>query len=1444
MSTPGRSQWPEPAALVPYGGAIIAVAAALLVGFVTERLLGAGPQVSVLLCAIMVVAWVGSTGAAVFATALAILAFGFFLMEPHNSFGMELKNVPRLLFFSATALFVVSMGAAQRRAADSLRHARDEQQLMVRELQRLNESLRRENAERKRAEEKASLAERELQLTIDTIPAMVAVYSPDGTRTFVNKRWRSYTGVALEQARLERWNASHPDDLERAETEWDVALAKGEPFEIELRVRRHDGEHRWHMIRRVPLRDDNGNLIRWYGIGHDIEDQKRAEEALRRSEAQLADARAELQLTIDMIPALVATYGADGSRGFINKTAREFTGLSPQDVVNNRWSGAVHPDDFELAESKWRASIATGAPFELEYRIRRAGGAYRWHASRRIPLRDDKGSVIRWYGIAHDIEDRKHAEEALRRSEARLAEAERELQLTIDSIPALVATYQPDGLRSFANQTWLSYFGFSLRDVLGKGPTGVVHPDDAESAMERWVAALASGEPLQLEMRLRRADGEYRWHAVHRVPARGSAGEVIKWYSIAVDIEDRKRAEDALRRSEARRAKAEREMQLTVDTIATVVTCYRPDGERDFVNQTWRDYTGMAVEDIQGENWRIVVHPDDRAESAARWNASLATGEPFHFEQRLRRADGEYRWHMVSRIPLRDENGEVIRWYGIGADIEDQKRAESALRQSEAKLAKAERELQLTIDMVPALITVFGPDGEREFVNKTWRDYTGHKLSDIQRGGWKTVVHPDDHALSETVWRDAVATGQPVQLEHRVRRADGEFRRHMGRRVPLRDESGNIIRWYGVGTDIEDQKRAEDGLRRSEAQLADAKRELQATIDTIPTLVSSYRDGKRDFVNAAWKRFTGLSEAQALGTEWSITVHPDDIPMGEMKWREAQARGEAMQVEQRFRRTDGEYRWHIVDRVPLHNDRGEVVRWYATGYDIEDQKRAENALKQSEARLAEAQRELQLTINSIPTLVASYSPDGARDFVNQVWRDYTGLSREDAKGQSWSIIAHPDDTEESDREWRACLSTGKPFHMAHRLRRLDGAYRWHMVNRVPLRDGKGDIVKWYAAGFDIEDQKRAESALQRSEAYLAEAQKLSLTGSFGWVVASGEIFWSEETYKIMGYDRTVRPSLDISIQRTLPEDRALVQESIESVERGAQNLDFEHRLLMPDGQVRRLHVRAHRVRYVSGQEEMVGAVMDITEARKAQEALQAAQADLAHASRVATLGEISASIAHEVNQPLAAIIANGQACLRFLNRKTPDLNDVRGTVEWMVKDGNRASDVIRRVRALLNKADAQMAPLDVNDVIHDVVALLQRELAAQRVLLRLELAAALPGVIADRVQLQQVIINLVMNGIEAMQTTTGRRELLIRSHADEARQVVVAVEDRGVGITDEDADRLFHAFFSTKPSGLGMGLSICRSIIEVHGGRIWASANIGPGATFQFALPSQRDIAS
>jgi C4-dicarboxylate-specific signal transduction histidine kinase len=261
-----------------------------------------------------------------------------------------------------------------------------------------------------------------------------------------------------------------------------------------------------------------------------------------------------------------------------------------------------------------------------------------------------------------------------------------------------------------------------------------------------------------------------------------------------------------------------------------------------------------------------------------------------------------------------------------------------------------------------------------------------------------------------------------------------------------------------------------------------------------------------------------------------------------------------------------------------------------------------------------------------------------------------------------------------------------------------------------------------------------------------------------------------------------------------------------------------------------------------------GTGTDITatiRANHAEQALRKAQAELAHVTRVTTLGEMTASIAHEVNQPLAAVVANAEACLRWLERETPDLDGARRSVEWIIDDGNRASEVIRRVRALANKTDIETVPLDVNDVAKEVMALVQRELISHQVSLRMELAPALPTILGDRVQLQQVIINLVMNGIEAMQSVTDRpRELVIRSGQDEAQEVLVSVTDCGSGISAENADRLFNAFFTTKSSGMGMGLSICRSIMEAHGGRLWATANVPHGATFQFTLPVNADTAS
>jgi PAS domain S-box-containing protein len=529
----------------------------------------------------------------------------------------------------------------------------------------------------------------------------------------------------------------------------------------------------------------------------------------------------------------------------------------------------------------------------------------------------------------------------------------------------------------------------------------------------------------------------------------------------------------------------------------------------------------------------------------------------------------------------------------------------------------------------------------------------------------------------------------------------------------------------------------------------------------------------------------------------------------------------------------------VASRWSLQRDeRGRPVAILETNNDITERKRAEAKVKQN-------QKELRFTIDTIPAFVFSNLTDGFTDFLNKRWLDYTGLSLSEAQGSGWQAAYHREDLARVLKTRSENIAAGTPYEHEARIRGADGVYRWFLNRSAPLLDERGDIVKWYGTNTDIEDRKQAEDALRRSEAYLSEAQKLSQTGSFGWDVPSGKIRWSDEAYRIFDYYRTIEPSIALVLERTHPDDRASLQRLLERVSSDRQNWSVEHRLMMPDGSVKHVHVVAHATSDTPDRLEYVGALMDMTAAKRAQEKLHQAQAELAHVTRVTTLGELTASIAHEVNQPLAAVITNGEACLRWLGNERPDLAEARGAVARIIRDGNRASEVIQRLRALTKKTDPHKTPLDINDVVYDVVALVQREVLSHRVRLRFDLDADLPPVFGDRVQLQQVIINLMMNGIEAMAGVTERpRELLIRSRRHEGGHVLVAVQDSGIGIDSEHVDRLFTAFFTTKTDGMGMGLSICRSIVEAHGGEMWASLNDGPGATFQFTIQSHQGTAT
>jgi len=369
---------------------------------------------------------------------------------------------------------------------------------------------------------------------------------------------------------------------------------------------------------------------------------------------------------------------------------------------------------------------------------------------------------------------------------------------------------------------------------------------------------------------------------------------------------------------------------------------------------------------------------------------------------------------------------------------------------------------------------------------------------------------------------------------------------------------------------------------------------------------------------------------------------------------------------------------------------------------------------------------------------------------------------------------------------------------------------------------------------EVLQRKRAEAALQRSEVYLAEAQRISHTGSFGWDVSSGEIFWSEETFRIFEYEQSAQPTEELVFRRTHPEDRALVRQSIDRAIQGRMAFDFEHRLLMPDGSIKYVRVVGHPViPEGSGDVKFIGAITDVTDRERSRQA----QADLAHINRVTTMGELTASLAHEIKQPISAAVTDARTCLRWLARDEPDVAEASEAASRLVKDVTRAADIIARISSVFKKDAPQRELVDVNELVREMIVLLRSEANRYSISIRTELAEDLPKVMADRVQLQQVFMNLMLNAIDAMKETTDGSELTIKSEPDDG-QLLISVSDTGVGLPPEQADQIFRAFFTTKDNGTGMGLPISRSIIESHGGRMWSAGSSGRGATLQFTLPA------
>src|SRR5215469_10878479 len=636
-------------------------------------------------------------------------------------------------------------------------------------------------------------------------------------------------------------------------------------------------------------------------------------------------ARSELRHFIDHVPALGWSALADGSLEYVNQRFRDYTGLSPDELYGSRWKSTVHRDDIQPLESWLQELIQSRESGTTEVRLRRFDGSYRWFLVFANPLRDESGSVIAWYGTNIDIEERKQAEATLRASELSWRQI-------IDNIPGFVNTAGATGAPEFFNRPEQEYFGKTNEELKDWGRTGVIHPEDLPSVIEAWTKSIETGQNLDIEARFLRADGVYRWFQMRAIPALDAEGKIRDWYALHTDIDDRKRAEQRLRESEAYLAEAQRLSQTgswawnpaTGDIRYWSEMCYCVLGF---------DPAGPLP---RFEEFFQRLHPDVQASGRERFEKAIRDKADFELDYRIVHPEKGIRdVHAVGHAVL-DGSGNLGELVGTVIDVTERKRAEQELRQSE-------EELRTITDTIRQPIGVLAPDGTTLYVNRVALDISGLTLGEAIKGFVARLCHPDDINRVRDERRIGLLEGVPFDLEMRLLHKSGQYRWYLMQYNPLKDESGQIIRWYSTATDIDDRKRAEDRLRQSEA-------ELRTITDTIRQPISVIApDGTILYVNRVALEESGLT----LDKVNFPHTHPDDVDRFRAERQERLLRGDPFDLETRVWFKSGQYRWQLIQYNPLKDESGQVIRWYATATDIDDQKRKEEQLRNENVVLRE-----------------------------------------------------------------------------------------------------------------------------------------------------------------------------------------------------------------------------------------------------------------------------------------------------------------------------------------------------------------------------------------------------------------------------------------------------------------------------------------------------------
>lgn len=1001
--------------------------------------------------------------------------------------------------------------------------------------------------------------------------------------------------------------------------------------------------------------------------------------------------------------------------------------------------------------------------------------------------------------------------------------------------------------------------GYSVSELVGQPVLNVFYEADRTFVQEKAASCFSDlGRTLRWEARKLRKDGEMIWvrETANAVMLRSRPVLLVA----CEDVTERKRAEEALRESEERFRTL---VQFSFDVY------WETDAQHRFVRQVFdRTVTGdwpASGAELGKTRWEVpYLEPDE--EAWRRHRETLDAHLPFRdFELARPTPDGGKRYVSVSGLPVFDDSGTFLGYRGVGRHISERKRAEETLRQRE-------KELRDIIETMPAMAFVTDGVGHNMVVNRRWLEYTG---LGPDAANSKSAVHPDDAARYKAARRHSIATGEPFEQEMRLRRFDGQYRWFLGRAVPLRDEQGKVLKWYGVHTDIHDRKVAEEeraGHLWFLESMDRINRAMQGTND-LEQMMSDVLDAVLEVFacDRAWLVYPCEPEARswravmehtrpqfpgafALGTE--VPVTPDVAGV----FRTARAAdgavlfgpGHELQmpglVAERLAtrsqmvmavcpKVDRAYLFgvHQCSHARVWSEQ-EKRLFEEIGRHLDDALTSLlifRSLRESERKLEEAQRighmgYFELDIRNQRMML---SDEACR---------IHGLEQHQLASWQGRVIelVHPDDRARVGESMVAAGKGDGRFDFEFRVVRSSGEVRIVHSRGEATRDTPESGMRAFGTLQDVTELRQAQEELSASEQLTRNIfesapdamavigrdyryQRLNPVYERSWKMPVDEIVGLHVSDLHGGevFEKILKPNMD----------RCFAGEQV----------SFTEWFVNPHGRhyysviYAPLRLGSERV------EAALAITRDLTDHKLASEALREAEAALARVNRVTTLGVLAASIAHEVNQPLGAITTSAAACTRWLAAQPPEMEKARSALQRIVTDGRRAGQVVDRIRALVNRQAPRRNRVDLNEAILEVVALTRDEMRRNAISLETSLAPDVPPIQGDRVQLQQVVLNLIVNAIEAMKGCDARpRALAIASARDRGDAVTVEVSDSGPGIDADHVDRLFEAFYTTKEEGIGMGLSISRSIIEAHGGQLSVTPNVPHGASFRFSLPA------